>query len=324
MNSKLVSGILAVIALALGIYAYQQRNQIVDLREQVAALESDLTEVKTSKSNRPTESVAKVDPVEPEPVAAAKPELASVEAPEPPKVDGKRVMRDLSTMLDNPQMNEMMQASQKATLEIMYKDLLDSYDFTPEERTHLMDLLMARQMFRVETSMKMMGGASNPEETKLLGDEMKEYDDTIKAEIKTFLNNETDMGEFEFYEKTIAERMSLSGFKSNMAKAGKPIEPQTERSLLEIMAEQKAAYNFGSDLHDEENYDMGPGRFSTENIDQFETDLSELHDIIAGEADALLDTEQLAALVEALESMRNMQLSQLRMAATMFGGDKKG
>jgi len=132
------------------------------------------------------------------------------------------------------------------------------------------------------------------------------------------------MEEFNFYEKSLAERMSLSGFKSSVAQAGKPLPPQTERSLLEMMVEQRESYNFSSDLHDQENYDMGPGRFSTENIDRFENDLNELHDIIAGEADALLDPEHLAALVEALEGMRNMQLSQLRMAATMFGGGKKG
>ncbi|MBK1879835.1 hypothetical protein [Pelagicoccus mobilis] len=320
MNSKSLSALLAIAMLALAAYSYKQHAEIGALREQVAQLQTEESETTEPKTPEKPIQVAQA----PTPPQLASPLEAPVEAEPTEPTKRKRVMRDFSAMMDNPQMNEMMQASQKATLEIMYKDLLDSYDFTPEERTHLMDLLMARQMFRVETSMKMMGGASSPEEAKLLGEEMKEYDQTIKAEIETFLNNQNDMGEFEFYEKTIAERMSLSGFKSSMAQAGKPITAKTERSLLEIMADQKEAYKFGSDLHDEENYDMGPGRFSTENIDQFETDLSELHNIIAEEAQMLLDPEQLAALVDALEGMRNMQLSQLRMAATMFGGDKQG
>ncbi len=221
-------------------------------------------------------------------------------------------------MMDNPQVNEMMEASQRATLEVMYKDLLDDFDFAPEERIHFMDLLMARQMFRVETSMKMMGGSSSAEEMKILGAEMKEYDEQVKSEISTFLNNENDAGEFEFFEKTIGERMSLSGFKTSMETAGKPVDRQTERSLLEIMAHQKSSFDFSSDLADETDYNMGPERFSSENIENFESDMQELHNIIAEESQDLLDSEQLAALVQSLESMRNMQLSQLRMAANMF------
>ncbi|EDY84858.1 hypothetical protein VDG1235_4491 [Verrucomicrobiia bacterium DG1235] len=312
MNPKTLNFALVVIVFILGVFAFRQRIEIAELRETLALKpvappsESDIPDASKLASTPPAE--------------LTEPTIDAVMEAEParPERDRERVMRDLSSMMENPQMNEIMQASQKATLEVMYKDLLDAYDFTPEERSHFMDLLMARQMFRVETSMKMMGGGSSPEEMKLLGDEMKEYDQQVKAEIDTFLNNKEDSGEFEFFEKTIAERMSLSGFKSSMAQAGKPIEPATERQLLEIMADQKDSFSFKSDLADDQNYDMGASRFSDENIQAFENDLSELHNIIAEEAQALLDPEQLAALVQSLEGMRNMQLSQLRMAANMF------
>ena len=316
MKTKLLCTLLTVSLIALLFYAFQQGSRISELEAQLAAHEQQAAPVQAPKSPPEKPLKAQTEPTAPKPIEQAKMQATELANEKPEQT---RVIRDLSNMMDNPQMNEMVQASQRATLEVMYKDLLDSYDFSPEEREHFMDLLMARQMFRVETSMKMMGGASEPDEMTLLSTEMKEFDQQVKGEIETFLNNDADVEAFQFFEKTIGERMSLSGFKSTVAEAGKPISAAEERQLLEMMVDQKDAYEFSSDLHDQENYDMGPDRFSPQNIDSFENDLSELHAIIAEEAHSLLDPEQLVALVEALENMRNLQLSQLRMAANMFG-----
>ncbi len=313
---KTLCALLLICIAGLGYYSYQQHEQLSELQAKLAALASEST------SDTPVAASQEAPPAQsPKIAAAAEPVPAPAEQAPPVAETAKpteRIMEDLSQMMmENPQVNEMMQASQRASLEVMYKDLLDSFDFSPEERIHFMDLLMARQMFRVESSMKMMGGASNEEKT-LLASEMKEYDDQVKSAIDTFLNNDKDSAEFEFFEKTLGERMSLSGFKNSMQNAGKPIAPETERSLLQIMADQKSNFQFTSDLADETNFNMGPERFSSENIDKFQTDMEELHNIIAEEAQALLDPEQLAALAQSLEGMRQMQISQLRMAANMF------
>ncbi len=319
---KTLCTLLVICIAGLGYYSYQQHEQLSELQAKIAALTSEAT------ANAPVTASQEAPPAQSPKVAAeAEPVPAPTEQTPPVAETTKpteRIMEDLSQMMmENPQVNEMMQASQRASLEVMYKDLLDSFDFSPEERIHFMDLLMARQMFRVESSMKMMGGASNEEEKTLLASEMKEYDDQVKSAIDTFLNNDKDSAEFEFFEKTLGERMSLSGFKNSMQNAGKPIAPETERSLLQIMADQKSNFQFTSDLADETNFNMGPERFSSENIDKFQTDMEELHNIIAEEAQALLDPEQLAALVQSLEGMRQMQISQLRMAANMFAPKPK-
>lgn len=321
MKSKTLNLLLGTGLLGLSVYSLIQNSKIVDLRGQLEELASQSSVV----ADEFFEEKVPLVPSAPERVGDewVQSELVVVAAENEPSVKRERIIEDFSAMMDNPQMNEMMRASQKGTLEVMYKDLLDQFEFSPEERSHFMDMLMARQMFRVETSMKMMGGKNTPEEMKLLGEEMKEYDQQVKAEIETFLNSEEDVGEFEFFEKTIAERMSLSGFKSKMAQANMPIESSQERQLLEIMADQKSRYAFTSDLNDDQNYNMGGDRFSGDNIDRFENDLINLHALIAEESRSVLEPDQLSALSESLEGMRTMQLSQLRMAANMFA-PKKG
>ncbi|MDQ8198282.1 hypothetical protein QEH56_09000 [Pelagicoccus enzymogenes] len=314
---KTVTALLTIALAALGFFAFKLYQEQNALHARLAELEAQLPEKPAQQgSPAPSEAIAESH-TRPRPQPAHFQAETIPATPVEERAEG-RIIRDFSKIMDNPQANEMMQASQRATLEVMYKDLLDAFEFTPEERIHFMDLMMARQMFRVETSMKMMGGASGADEMKLLGQEMKEYDELVKSEVETFLNDDKDAGEFAFYEKTLAERMSLSGFKKSLQTAGRPIGSETERSLLQIMAEQKSAFDFSSDLAEEPNYDLGPDRFSPENIENLESDMQSLHALIAEEAESLLDNEQLAALIQSLEAMREMQLSQLRMAANMF------
>lgn len=319
MNAKTVSAILLVALAALGFFSWNQSQTIAELRKQIDATksqessESEASPAIAAKQSQPSSAPSDVS------VSAASPDsIANLESPAKAKPNAsQRVMRDFSEMLENPQMNEIMQASQRATLEVMYKDLLDGYSLTPEERSHFMDLLMARQMFRVETSMKMMSGQGS-EETQLLANEMKEYDEQVKEEIDTFLNDEKDSGTFEYYEKTMQERMTLSGFKAGLAKSKIPLDEGVDKQLVKIMADQKEAFKFRSDLANSEDYNLGPDRFSKQNIESFDQDLSELYALIAAEAAEFLSAEQLAAFDQTLSQSRQLQINQLNMAANMF------
>jgi hypothetical protein len=121
----------------------------------------------------------------------------------------------------------------------------------------------------------------------------------------------------------MGERMALSGLKAELARAQIPLADDIDRQLIEIMARQKAAHRFTSDLADEQNYNLDATRFSEANINAFEQDLTEVNAAIAGEARAILTNEQHTAFVRALQQMQQVQLSQLRMAANMFGAAPK-
>lgn len=329
MKAKGITLLLGLAVVALGVVAFLQRQTIRDLRAQVETHRAAAALAAAEPRTAPAAGVATADAGAPA-VARMAPDPAPAQEAAPAAATDRRepnatqrVMRDFARMLENPQMNEVMQASQRATLEVLYKDLLDAYQLSPDERKHLMDLLMSRQMFRVETSMKMMGGNNSAEEMHALGEEMKEYDKAVKAEIETFLNDPKDTAAFDYYEKTMQERMMLSGVKAEFAKAQTPLAEGIDRQLVDIMARQKAAHTFRSDLADENNYSLDATRFSQANISAFEQDLTELHGSIVGEARSILTADQLALFTRTLQQAREMQLSQIRMAAAMFGGPSK-
>ncbi|MDQ8204427.1 hypothetical protein [Pelagicoccus sp. SDUM812003] len=311
--------LLSLIAIVLGALLLKQRQTIASLEAEIAALAEAPSE--QSDANKTNAQAAPATPQASSANAPAPVAQSVSETEEDDNSSNARMMRDISKMMENPQMNEVMQASQRATLEVLYKDYLNSLDLTPEERSHFMDILMARQMFRVETSMKMMGGVSD-EERRLLSEEMQEYDETIGEEIGYFLNDDEDLAEWEFYERTMQERMSLSSMKASLAQREASLSREAERALIEIMADQRANYDFQSDLADQQNYDMGPERFSDENIDRYADDLKAVNRLIEQEASGILTEEQLAALVESLTAMSELQLNQLKMAANMFKNRK--
>ncbi len=326
MKAKGITLLLSLAVVGLGIVAYLQQQTIRDLRSQVHAQAVVAAVVAEPRTEPVSAAAAGRTAASPTPIAAAQPAAETAPVPATERREAtptQRVMRDFAKMLENPQMNEVMQAGQRATLEVLYKDLFDAYQLSPEERKHFLELLMSRQMFRVETSMKMMGGNNSADEMKALGAEMKEYDQTVKREIETFLNDAEDAAAFDFYEKTMQERMTLSGVKAELAKAQSPLAEGLDRQLIDIMARQKAAHTFRSDLADENNYNLDASRFSQANISAFEQDLTELQGAIVGEARPILTADQLTIFSRTLQQSREMQLSQIRMAAQMFGGATK-
>lgn len=90
-------------------------------------------------------------------------------------------------------------------------------------------------------------------------------------------------------------------------------------ALREALEKQKREnFDFSTDLHDNENMDMSPGRFSGEKLRQFAEDMERLNRGMIGRAESLLTAEQLAVFRESVEAIAQMQNSQLEMAGNMF------
>lgn len=122
---KYLIGIAAVIVLAgFGNVIQSQRNEIRALQEQLAVYQGAEATVRAETQDVSAESItdAVVKPVSnTTPVIEEVPESLEKEADS----SGRRVMRNISEMWENPTMNKVMVASQKATLEVLYEDLID-------------------------------------------------------------------------------------------------------------------------------------------------------------------------------------------------------
>ncbi len=310
-NSIIGAGVILAIALVLF-----QRNEIADLKQKLAAFEAaSLVNETAIPDETSTDAVAETEFAEDasEPLVISE-SYSSIDDEKP----RDRIMRNFSKMMENPAYNKMMAASQKAALEVMYEDLIDYLVLDEREEEYFMDLLLSRQMKQVEHAMNIMGGQVSDEERKAARDDIKSFQKEIREEMEYFLNDSEDLAEWEFYEKTTEQRMALSGVEQELEKTGIPLEDGVSRQLVELMHEETKAYNFSSNLNDQENLDMSAERFSKENIDALEYDLENLDTSIAQRAENVLSAEQFDVFKKNQSQMRELKLSQLKMASQMF------
>lgn len=233
---------------------------------------------------------------------------------------GKRMMRSLRDMMDNPQMNKLMTASQRASLEVMYEDLIHELGLNEEEKNYFLDLLMRRQQAQTELGMKIMAGGLSDQEKTELRQNLENSKNEIKQEMEYFLNSAADYQTFDTYEKTMGERMVVSGLGQKMAAAGVPLADGTDRKLVDLMYEVRKNHAFSTNLSDSQNTDMSGARFSKENLDKHFADLEQLNVEILNRARSLLTPEQLAIFEQEQQNTLQMQRAQFEMAAKMFRG----
>ncbi len=318
MKKHVPAIVLAMVCIAL-LFAYANSNKTVNqLREEIAQLQA--TDVPSMAGQGAERSLAEqTDNVVQ--MAEPSPDKEGTEENDP---SGRRMMENMARMMENPTMNKVMEASQRGAIGALYTDLIDYLDLNADEIKYFMDLLMHRQMKQVDLAMKMMSGGLTDEERQTLTDEVAAASDTVKEEMEKFLNNPEDYAEWEFYEKTVGERMMLSQMDQDLAASDATLSDETYRDLLGMMHDERESFDFTGDLHDEENMDMSAQRFSDENLQNYANDIQQLNESISRRAENLLTPEQFVAFINALKTTTDMQLAQLEMAKQMFSGGNEG
>ncbi|VGO22361.1 hypothetical protein [Pontiella sulfatireligans] len=314
MKKQLPAILLAVVSIALALALYGAKQENLRLQQELAS--SKTTAEKAEAAPLEETVVAAVHPEAP--VASSAPEAAP--ALQQPDMAGRQMMKSISSMMDNPTMNKVMEASQRGAVGALYSDMIEYLDLNAEETSYFMDLLMFRQMKNVDMAMKMMAGNLSEEEKKALQDGIKEAGETVKIEMEQFLNNPDDFSEWEFYEKTMGERMMLSQMDQNLSASDAALSDETYRNLLGMMSEEKSGFTFTSNLSDEKNNDMSPQRFSKQNIQNHINDVKKLNEQITARAQGMLTLAQYEEFEKSLKATTDMQLAQLEMAGQMFGG----
>lgn len=317
MNKQLPAILLGIVCVVLLVAYINTNNTVKELRAELAALTNQSAPAAADEDTTGTadqKSLAETTGDADEQVASEEP------AAESGKDGGRRMMENMAKMMDNPTMNKVMEASQRGAVGALYTDLIEYLGLNAEETKYFMDLLMYRQMKQVDASMKMMSGSLSDEEREVLQEEMKQAAETVKEEMEKFLNSDEDYAEFEFYEKTMGERMMLSQMDKDLTGSGSELSDSTYRELLGIMHDERESFDFTSDLHDQENTDLSAERFSNDNVQNFARDVESLNDAIIEKAQAILTPEQFDAFVDSLKTFTEMQMAQLEMASQMFGG----
>jgi uncharacterized protein YxeA len=230
-------------------------------------------------------------------------------------------------MFKSKEMKDMIKTQQKTVMGGMidknYAPYFASLNLTPEQSASLKDLLMNRSLVDAEVGISMLS-ESDPDKRKELMDKTNTDREAVNTQIKDFLGDE-NYKQFETYEKSIPERMSLNMYKDQQGAGPGALNPDQEAQLLQAMGEERQNFKFTTDFADRSkiNGDFA-SYFTADKIDKFMQESGELNQHYLDRAKTILTPEQLDPFEKFLNSQRELQKAGFKMAATMFGGQKSG
>ena len=328
MKKQVPAMVLAVLCVVLVVVCIKNKKTIDRLQAKIDRSKATKVDVTGEESivglDASEDAMLDQGDATPEGVSAGGEIVVDIEQPEElvsESDEGRRMMENISKMMENPAMNEMIQASQRGALSAMYADMIEYLGLNDEEADYFMDLLMYRQSMQTELAMKLMSGQLNDEEREALQKKMEEVQETYKEEMASFLNDDGDYAHLEFYEKTTTERMMMSQVDKDLSGTAGELASETYEELINIMYSEKESYDYSNNLADQDNMDLSSDRFSSSNVDAYANDLQGLNQAILEEASGVLSAEQYSAFESSLTSYTEMQIAQMKMAAQMLSDE---
>ena len=142
----------------------------------------------------------------------------------------------MEKMMKDPAMREMLRGQQKAMMNQMYGPLYKDLGLTGDQRQKFSDLLVDSAMAGVEQagSLFQNNTAEKTGAMKAMSDQQKD----LQAGLKSLLGEEK-FGQYEEYQKSIAERIQLNQFKQQQEGTDAPLQESQTAQLLQIYKEEK-------------------------------------------------------------------------------------
>ena len=131
--------------------------------------------------------------------------------------------------------------------------------------------------------------------------------------------------QFEAYEKTIPERMSIGMFKDQQATGAGALNADQEAALVQALTEERQNFKFSTDFYDQSKLGTDlASLFTEEKLAQFQVEREELHKQYLARAKGVLTEEQMGPFEKFLGSQRALQDTGMKMAVKIFGAKTDG
>ncbi len=332
---NVIVALLLVVAAGLGAFSIYQRNQLAQVRVELAKAETDLKAAQDALQEK-SEADAKVSYAEKKAkilqetlseasTAAAKQsqQVSKLEQSlEAAKTNTEN--KGLAAMFKDPEMKEMIKTQQKMVLgpmiEKMYGDMFQQLNLTPEQAAQVKDLLKQKMLAGTEIGMSMLDGSLDAAKRAELGKQIKDQTAAYDAQIKDLLGEEK-YTEFKSYEKSTGDRMLVGQFRDQLAGSAGSLNPAQEKQLIDAMQEENSAFKWTTSPDKYQN----PGDtdfselLSEERLNKLATEKAALDQQVLERARQILTPDQLKQFEQFQGSQRQMQITAMKMAAKMFG-----
>ncbi len=223
---------------------------------------------------------------------------------------------DLSKMMRDPAMRDMMRAQAGAQLDLEYRDLFDLLNLDDKKRDAVMDLIKARMGTQMDLGFKAvdkeLSAEARAEAAAALTKSMAESSAKIKEQLGA------DYDKFERFEKSKPERDQLKVLGTMMKDQGLSLDETTESKLMDAMYSERQSFKFERDLSDMTK--VQPDNLSSENVDLYLEQNAMLQQQIQAKAKGILSQEQYEVFLKSQESQQQMMQMGLKMWQKMTLG----
>ena len=300
--------VIGIVALAVMATVVVEEYRIAEIRERLPKAEPAV-EAALTPSSQPSAVAAGTD-------APVKTKSSEELRPEPPVKEAavleESIVGTARKMWENAAGKSMMSQQAKMAVALMYQNFIDGLKLSSKEADYFRDLLGRAVTDQQELGMKMLGATDEERET--LEAELKEREAKTQEEIRKFLNNEEDFKAYNAYKERLPEYQQLDGVRTAMTEAGAPLEPETEKKLVEAMFRARVAAK-GPDLN-------GPAameELAKGNVTEtFDKSWNAQQEALRAETAGLLTPAQAEAFMEYQKQAKEMQLMGLKMAEKMM------
>jgi hypothetical protein len=237
---------------------------------------------------------------------------------------GKAMAGMAEEMSKNPELKEVIKAQQKIALSAMidknYAKLFSQMGLTAEQSATLKDLMTTKALASAEAGLSMFGSDMDASKRADLVKQIRASTDEADAKIKEYLGD-SKYSDYQNYEKTLAQRMAVSGFKDQVASGANAISEAQEEELMKALSQEHANFKFTTDFSDKSKMDPAnfASTFTEEKINTYMQELDQLKSQYITRAQSILTADQLTAFQKYMDGQYALQKAGMQMAVKMFG-----
>jgi hypothetical protein len=324
---NIVIAILLVAALALGGLYLHQTAETRQAKTGADDLQQKTGELQASLDQQKQQSAALRDQIEESRAAAAESptNVPTVSVPASAATNAKP-SNPFAEMFKNPEMKEMIKNQQKTVLGGMidknYAKLFAQLNLTPEQAAAVKDLMLNKQLSAADMGMSMLGGDMDAAKRAELAKQIKDANAATDDQIKQMLGDD-GFAQYQTYEKTMAERMTVSGLSDQLGSGANALAGDQEQQLIQALGDIRQNFKYTTDFSDKSQFNGDfASMFTEDKMNLFFQESDQLNQQYLAKAQNILSPDQLDAFKKYLSNQQAMQKMGIQMAVKMFGGGK--
>jgi hypothetical protein len=333
---NVIIAILLVVSIALGgLLLLQRHNQAVQARARLAAAQREVADLQADVAEREARAASlreKLDKsvaesaVNAGQAAQLSQALTNQVQAFAAEATNTKPANPLAEMFKNPEMRDLIKQQQQVAMTSIvdknYADFIKTRQMSPEQAARLKELIAKKMAVGTDLGMEMMSGDLTAEQRADLMKRVKTDTDAIGAELKDLLGTD-NYAAYETYEKSLPDRMAVSGFKDQLASGGTPLNNDQEQQLIQAMMQEREGFKFTTDFANQTtpSEDMF-SRLNEDTLNAYFQEQEQLNQRYLARAQTILSPEQYTAYQKSLVAQQELGKMGMKMAAQMFGQPK--